>query len=413
MEAALSRNPIEQLYAILKCQAGFENLTEAVTLVPCMHKINQKAAETLFGPMQPGRNEFFEKKCPNCMKAVSSYHVDPMVREIANIIFGLGSDTHKKAKFVFSQEDYVSCKDWVSFKMKLDQDKNGMLFLKNNSPDFPIPTICFILGSKKGRILLQDMSKTNLISLKSLMEEFSLKFDQNGKYNHRFKEYVVEAADLLNIFKFLDYHCEFPGEVYPLLKKVFGDEQNPNCQYTRRIAKTILGLPKEALLKVAEERERAKAEECEKNKMDIGNSKAKLVQNGKWPSLEKVRNSKYGDFDISFTNDNPDLSISQMIVSIDDKYKCSLHITYSEKNFKIFKTSAEEFGIRLPKPKHGLGSTLAMINKAAFNLFKFIDHTCEFPEESYTELKEIFGNVQNPSCQYKYSLRKMLTGGLV
>lgn len=42
-----------------------------------------------------------------------------------------------------------------------------------------------------------------------------------------------------------------------------------------------------------------------------------------------------------------------------------------------------------------------------------VDHYCEFPEESYTELKEIFGNVQNPSCQYKYSLRKMLNGGLV
>ena len=64
----------------LLCPVSLEPLTEAVALTPCLHKINETAANQLFGgPVKKGA-----RFCPVCNVAVKGWKSDLVVRDIVS-----------------------------------------------------------------------------------------------------------------------------------------------------------------------------------------------------------------------------------------------------------------------------------------------------------------------------------------
>jgi hypothetical protein len=73
----------------LLCPVLLEPLSEAVSLVPCAHKVQQAVAEQLFGATGGGWLVQSEKPCPVCRTSVLGYMADHSTRNIVEQLFEL------------------------------------------------------------------------------------------------------------------------------------------------------------------------------------------------------------------------------------------------------------------------------------------------------------------------------------
>lgn len=80
-------NFVTELLRSVYCPEEHTLLTNAVTLWPCCHKINQAAAERMYGQCVDGKLEL-GGRCTVCNKGVTGYAPDEDVRKQAALIFG-------------------------------------------------------------------------------------------------------------------------------------------------------------------------------------------------------------------------------------------------------------------------------------------------------------------------------------
>lgn len=70
------------------CPVERQLLTQAVNLLPCCHKINQAAAERMYGKSIAGECELKGERCVICKGNVTGYAPDQTIRTQAALIFG-------------------------------------------------------------------------------------------------------------------------------------------------------------------------------------------------------------------------------------------------------------------------------------------------------------------------------------
>lgn len=73
----------------LMCPVFLEPLSQAVSLVPCAHKVQQAAAEKIFGATNGGWLVQSENPCPVCRVSVLGYMTDHSTRNIVKQLFEL------------------------------------------------------------------------------------------------------------------------------------------------------------------------------------------------------------------------------------------------------------------------------------------------------------------------------------
>jgi len=73
----------------LLCPVFLEPLSEAVSLVPCAHKVQQAAAQRLFGTVNDGWQVQSRNPCPVCKVSVVGYMKDHSTRNIVEQLFAL------------------------------------------------------------------------------------------------------------------------------------------------------------------------------------------------------------------------------------------------------------------------------------------------------------------------------------
>jgi hypothetical protein len=99
----------------LICPVTLEPLETAVTLIPCMHKVNESVARHLYpgtviddGEIAPFRSYY---KCTVCREHVRAWKVDHQVREVVRALLGHPKSTHLvtmirlRAKNLFEEEE--------------------------------------------------------------------------------------------------------------------------------------------------------------------------------------------------------------------------------------------------------------------------------------------------------------------
>lgn len=72
----------EKLAHVLECPVNAHPLASAVSLSPCMHKLNEVVAQQLFGIMQGDQCAKKNIECPECTVIVTAYYPDRMVRSV-------------------------------------------------------------------------------------------------------------------------------------------------------------------------------------------------------------------------------------------------------------------------------------------------------------------------------------------
>ena len=84
--AKLNEKLISRFREELTCPVEMDLLTEAVSLEPCAHKINESSAKKIFGDMVGGKLAVPERtQCPFCRSQVTAYRADYMVRSLAQL----------------------------------------------------------------------------------------------------------------------------------------------------------------------------------------------------------------------------------------------------------------------------------------------------------------------------------------
>lgn len=89
MSAECTQSNAKTLQDELICPVLLEPLSEAVSLVPCAHKVQQTAAETMFGATRGGWQVRPGNLCPVCRESVLGYMKDHSTRNIVKQLFAL------------------------------------------------------------------------------------------------------------------------------------------------------------------------------------------------------------------------------------------------------------------------------------------------------------------------------------
>ena len=89
MQVQSTQYSAKTLQEQLICPVLLEPLSQAVSLVPCAHKVQQAAAETIFGATHGGWLVQSEKPCPVCRASVLGYMTDHSTRNIVKQLFEL------------------------------------------------------------------------------------------------------------------------------------------------------------------------------------------------------------------------------------------------------------------------------------------------------------------------------------
>lgn len=76
----------------LRCPVGRDPLIKAVSLWPCLHKVNQGVAETQYGKTDNGSCELKGKICVVCRISVVGWAPDHTIRNLAAQVFGHEKD---------------------------------------------------------------------------------------------------------------------------------------------------------------------------------------------------------------------------------------------------------------------------------------------------------------------------------
>lgn len=93
MSIQSSSSSFQTLQNQLDCPVFLEPLTEAVSLVPCAHKIQEAAAKQLFGPANgEGWKIESQKACPICRVSVQGYLVDHFTRGVVKQFAALSTE---------------------------------------------------------------------------------------------------------------------------------------------------------------------------------------------------------------------------------------------------------------------------------------------------------------------------------
>lgn len=125
--SASSKTDFESFMELFDCPIDLEPLKTAVSLIPCMHKINQVSAEALYGTI--GLVCTKQRPCCICGQTVTGYQIDHKIREIVINIVSKVDDEKKSIVFSSPKKDKTKEDEkpypWVPAKFALMQHYGG------------------------------------------------------------------------------------------------------------------------------------------------------------------------------------------------------------------------------------------------------------------------------------------------
>lgn len=222
----------------LTCSIYFEPLTEAVTLVPCAHKIQQAAALEWFGPVQNGWELKTKKPCPLCRAPTLGYMVDHTMRNVVRSVYELPEadrntflenmtsnlaqkslavekDTTpilpypgKQARFVHTSGDWkpldrASCGE-LSLRMDFQSTTEDSLLKKFS-----------LLGYKDGDVAISiGFCEKDSKNLNSYLKQFDILIDSDYSFKTKTKE------QLRILFNILAENNEIPASHFDKVKDI-------------------------------------------------------------------------------------------------------------------------------------------------------------------------------------------------
>lgn len=206
---------VQSITKTLTCPIESKPLTEAVTLIPCCHKINESAAQFLFDVVE-NNSCLKDGNCPLCEKNVIAYYPDQSLRELARVFFTEGKEKPVefsypgiRARFVHKEGEWewrdlgelaVLCK-FMEFESVVSDSLLKKLTL---------------LGDKNGGLrLCVSFNEENASSLKKYL--INLKISPTNFINGCA---IFRGNDLNKMFPIIAKNNEIPEEYFQKLKDI-------------------------------------------------------------------------------------------------------------------------------------------------------------------------------------------------
>lgn len=223
----------------LLCPVLLEPLSEAVSLVPCAHKIQKSVAETIFGSVDGEWRVQSKKPCPVCRVTVLGYMADHSVRNIVKQLFELPENTLNEMLATIKKELVEKCKvvekdivEEMSYPGKSAKfiHKSGNWLLYNSGGNL-CRKISFIsctenslinkfhlLGYKNGSVKISmGFSTENYNIIKKYLKQFDIilsdVFDETSYISR-------DHEQLKMIFKILAKNNEIPDPYFNMIRDI-------------------------------------------------------------------------------------------------------------------------------------------------------------------------------------------------
>lgn len=214
---------VSKLTDSFTCPVSLSLLTEAVSLIPCSHKINESIAIEMFGKQIPGSWRLLKEGfCPLCRQKVEGYSIDHTIRGLVAQIFGDDSSKvitpmssgvpsaepypGKNAKFnvnkdcweepLYGEIQFISLDSFI-YKITLSTWKG---------PNF---NLCIFFNSKA------DIERIDRYFQSNAFPPMNDADKKSKSYNLR------EIPFIRKFFKILTEHNEFPRESFEKIKRIF------------------------------------------------------------------------------------------------------------------------------------------------------------------------------------------------
>lgn len=222
----------------LMCPIDLEPLTQAVSLVPCAHKIQETAAKKLFGPVEDGWKVNSKNSCPVCRIPTLGYMVDHLTRNIVNEFVALPQkDLHhilktmKETLVEKSKSVEKEAKAAIPYPGKPARfihqngtwdlyDSGGSLCRRMNfissTKDSLIERFS-LFGYKNGNVLIFIKFLENIYSAKDYFKNFDIILTETDLSS----EYISKNPDELRvIFNILAENNEIPASHFDQIRDI-------------------------------------------------------------------------------------------------------------------------------------------------------------------------------------------------
>lgn len=216
---------------MFQCAVSLTPLEKAVSLEPCMHKINEDIAQRHFGTIAPGQLKA-AKACPICRQPVTAYYKDDLVQSITRELFKASKpDVLPQACARVEADGKTAIQEIIPFdkvvKFKSEGDWNTInndsrcckeLTFKATARGSIFEKISF-WGRQDGTIEL-DLSIDSFASNYSKFETYLAKAGIPRSCTLPVGVYLTNLDLIRQLFKILCVNIGFPEKELALLRKV-------------------------------------------------------------------------------------------------------------------------------------------------------------------------------------------------
>lgn len=232
MSVQYTQSNVQTLQDQLICPVFLEPLSQAVCLVPCAHKVQQLAAEKMFGVTHGGWLVQSDNPCPVCRASVLGYMTDHSTRNIVKQLLELQENEFalmkknltkksmsvekdvieempypgKPARFIHYSGDWRLCNSESELCLYME--------FKSSTKDSLINEFS-VLGYKDGGLRIGIEFSNNSKGLKEYLKQFDLIpgfLDLTGSYISKGKD------QLKNFFNILANNNEIPVSHFEMIR---------------------------------------------------------------------------------------------------------------------------------------------------------------------------------------------------
>lgn len=225
---------VQNIAKTLTCPVFLEPLTEAVTLIPCCHKVNETAAIYLYDIVENNKCSK-SGNCPVCRSLVIAYYTDYSIRELAKNIFTTEEIKHEVVErcIIENKQIIVSKQGDLSYpglrakfvhksgEWKFRDYGNGSMLCKELNFSSVTPNSLFeefsLFGDKDGLLRMRiDYNKKKSEEIKQYLMSNEVAVESDYPYGNM----RMQGINVKKMFSLIAKNNEIPGEYFQKLKDI-------------------------------------------------------------------------------------------------------------------------------------------------------------------------------------------------
>jgi hypothetical protein len=220
---------LDNFINLMNCPIDTMPLLNAVTLVPCMHKVNELVAKRIYDGMNVQNSVIKPNPCPICNVRVTAYYADHLVRSLAHALLGpKNQEILPEASRTIQAEQkdianvpfpgigakFVATSTWETLIVGMPLERQLCFVSKTPNSLF---TEMQVLGYKNKKLVISvEAGSEHRNTVGNYLETLEITVENYEKTLGRFR--INIHSDLKTLFRVLAENNEIPVEHFQLIR---------------------------------------------------------------------------------------------------------------------------------------------------------------------------------------------------